>query len=365
MYGGGYPYSYETDQYGRIVRMNIPYTDRGCCCSCVPHPGTPETIRKHGIPARLIDLARINVVYRDQMTAAYGPQLQIPAEESKKLLLSQRERDAIAKNQGGHQISTRETAEAKGGSAGERENLLASPPTQVGAMVLGSSPEGTKISSIPWDESVDPARISRIWHYYFGKPEADDYAQKQMSEHLKDHDHDQQEWNSGRFLETGAGEGRRIRGKLYKDVQKPFFPYGCCHPCQVLHWLVSIFTLCLCFTQCGKEKEKVAKWDQALRNWQQDFSRDMSRYGFFVKTKSHATVYYREANRPEKVVHRWIVVALSPFESEMLARERHLSGVIDDACCGSPCCVSDRRLSMHPPGCIGWVCCYETEAAQE
>lgn len=88
-----------------------------------------------------------------------------------------------------------------------------------------------------------------------------------------------------------------------------------------------------------------------------------------MKTKSHATVYYRVDHKGqvhrEKVVHRWIVVALSPFESEMLAREQHLSGVIDDACCGSPCCVSDRWLSMHAPGCIGWVCCDETEAAQE
>eukprot|EP00392_Amoebophrya_sp_AT5.2_P011504 g11583.t1 len=168
-------------------------------------------------------------------------------------------------------------------------------------------------------------------------------------------------------------------GKLFTEVQKKHTPSGCCVmiPYMVLWPLIYLPSLCCFGYGCKWNREKVMvgpadngknwptgkrwamaplpmagppievlAWDQALRQWQNEFSEKLKRYGLFVKTKSFCYVTYSDNGR-QRHFTRWITIALNAGESRKLAQEPHLSGDIENCeMCGR---VNEHELCAHPP----------------
>jgi len=109
------------------------------------------------------------------------------------------------------------------------------------------------------------------------------------------------------------------------------------------------FALCPCFwcSFCRWVKGEILQWDSRLREWQNEFNDTvLVRKGYFVKTQSSSSVTYNNKGEKQRHIERWIAIALTPEESELLRSEPHLIGyTVDLSCCDG---VNEFELCMHP-----------------
>ncbi len=109
-----------------------------------------------------------------------------------------------------------------------------------------------------------------------------------------------------------------------------------------------LFVPCFCTCFCALGRKGIAKWDAALREWQDGFNRQiLEECGMFVKTQSKCdATYVNDADGRKKIrsTKRWLAFALTPEDVAKLKREPHLMGDIDENSCG----INENELCMHP-----------------
>eukprot|EP00960_Hanusia_phi_P067367 766612-Hanusia_phi.AAC.5 len=103
---------------------------------------------------------------------------------------------------------------------------------------------------------------------------------------------------------------------------------------------------CAYYFQRMRTKQRVVKYDQDLRRWQEEMNlRYLQAQGCYVKSQSCARrVGVGDHSRRE--IEHWIAIALTPEESQRLASEPHVFGqVLDLSCCYG---VKEEDMCMHP-----------------
>lgn len=135
--------------------------------------------------------------------------------------------------------------------------------------------------------------------------------------------------------------------KLKDDVMS--HRHGCCYNvfCHVVPCYLTPCLACCWNVWYGSE---VQEWDQALRDWTQEFNREvLDAKGIFLKTQSNAFFRTNKQGsmwRGRRVVTRWLAFSLTTRDKHRLYDEPHLKGDIDNSqCC---CAIEEGQLSMHP-----------------
>jgi hypothetical protein len=80
------------------------------------------------------------------------------------------------------------------------------------------------------------------------------------------------------------------------------------------------------------------RWSRALSDWQQRLNIEQLRpRGLYINTRSHCRVTFEVSegsSSKRREIRRWLAVALTPREVEILQQEPHLSGGVEPPCCG-------------------------------
>ena len=103
---------------------------------------------------------------------------------------------------------------------------------------------------------------------------------------------------------------------------------------------------------CRQYIKEIKTWDKLMREWQDDFNREVLRpRGMFIKTQSHCvrTSGAGPDDPGSRSVSRWFAIALTEEDSVKLQGEPHITGSTDHVL-GMVTCISDlheRDLCMH------------------
>ena len=117
----------------------------------------------------------------------------------------------------------------------------------------------------------------------------------------------------------------------------------CCLICMGLYALAGLPVYCYCMYN----RSTVTKWDEALRVWQSDFNAAvLEPKGAFLKTQSKSDLHQHRdkhgGSSQYRTTARWLAIAFGPDEVQLLKKEPHLEGNVDE------CCVNEKELCMHP-----------------
>jgi len=94
-------------------------------------------------------------------------------------------------------------------------------------------------------------------------------------------------------------------------------------PCCAM--LMFVICPCLCCYLCARNKQELMQWDMRLREWQNEFNDSvLTKIGHFVKSQSKCTVTYGANGQKERHIERWIAIALTAEESELLRNDLHV-----------------------------------------
>ncbi|CAD7938958.1 unnamed protein product [Amoebophrya sp. A120] len=164
-----------------------------------------------------------------------------------------------------------------------------------------------KLPTFDWDEERDVQKLYDLWHEFVGVP----------------------------------------HGRLYKDVHKRNVPFGLCHLCPGMTCaFLAVFPLVFIPLLHMISKKRVHKYDASVRQWQEEFNKQLEPYGLGVKTRSHCYVIHHNESDEVELTRR-IAFAVTPAEVLKLRREDHITGekVNNKGCCG----VNMEELAMIPP----------------
>lgn len=121
--------------------------------------------------------------------------------------------------------------------------------------------------------------------------------------------------------------------------------------CSCLCWWSCVLSCpCLWSYLCKSAKEYVMAWNEKLLAWQNNFnSQVLENKDIFIKTRSYSFSTYSQTaesgTQRQRHAIRWFAIALTPGEILKLKEEPHLTGEIDEGCCGGP---NEYECCIHP-----------------
>ena len=100
------------------------------------------------------------------------------------------------------------------------------------------------------------------------------------------------------------------------------------------------FSLLCCF-QCSRYRHEVLETNQRLSEWEENFNRNyLENKGIYCKIQSHSL------QLRDRIFSHWIAFSFDRNDIEVLKKEPHLFGSIQDwSCCGG---VNEHELCCHP-----------------